>query len=220
MATKVIRWRLIIVLTILASIAAAGVTGYFAWRRMYAVIAYYHDTERLREWIAANPTLLNSRPQRIISAPNAGRTPLGIAIEHNWAEGVEMLAKAGADIHALANEVNDTPLELAIFWRATDAASMLLKLGVNPSIHRSTQHPLDQCIHGADYDNYYRIATLLIESGKVPKDHYAKTWKTIEMLKNFDQGLRLLHTMKEHGMDLGDLQIPDKVVPQNEPETP
>lgn len=220
MTTKVIRWRLIIVLTILASITIAGFTGYFAWRRMYAVIAYYHDTERLREWIAANPTQLNSRPPRIIADPGGGRTPLGIAIEHNWAEGVEMLVKAGAAIHAPANELDDKPLEIAISWNATDAARMLLKLGVDPSIFNRLQHPLDQCIHGADYDNFYRIATLLIESGKVPKDHYAKTWKTIEMLTSFDQGVRLLHTMKKHGMDLGDLQVPDKVVPRDEPDTP
>ena len=62
---------------------------------------------------------------------NRGDTPLGIATQLNWTEGVELLLKYGASID-LANSNGETPLIIATHNDDVALVRLLLEMGANP----------------------------------------------------------------------------------------
>lgn len=64
-------------------------------------------------------------------ADRNGVTPLTLAANLGWGEGVEQLVKSGASVDS-ANQTGETPLIAAIHRRDADMVRALLKAGANP----------------------------------------------------------------------------------------
>ncbi len=86
------------------------------------IVVARRDTAWLRFLLAkgANPNLANKRDV----------TPLQLASNLGWTEGVEILVKAGASVDQ-PNETGETPLISAIHRRDTELVRVLLKAGAN-----------------------------------------------------------------------------------------
>lgn len=64
-------------------------------------------------------------------ADNAGRTPLILAAQQGWIEGVSALIEGGARID-VANRTGETPLIYAVHSRNIDMIEVLMEAGANP----------------------------------------------------------------------------------------
>lgn len=82
------------------------------------------DVAALREIVRADPAQL----QRRLTAHDAQRTPLHLAVLKGQRAAVEALAELGADLEA-KDARGRTPLELALLWRREAIVECLTKLG-------------------------------------------------------------------------------------------
>lgn len=74
---------------------------------------------------------LLSRGARPDAQANDGTTPLGLAAQLGWRDGVETLLGGGASVD-LANSRGETPLILAVQGRSLPVVRLLLARGANP----------------------------------------------------------------------------------------
>jgi uncharacterized protein len=113
-------------------------------------------TERLRELISKNPSLVN-----IYS--HDGFTPLGFAAFFGRPEVVKALLKAGADVNAASHEsMKVTPLASAAASKQTELARLLIEHGANVNARAASGHiPL----HEASANGNVELVKLLIENG-------------------------------------------------------
>lgn len=95
---------------------------------------------------------------------NRGNTPLIIAAERGWDEGVQILIKYGANVNT-ANSSGETPLIRAVQVHDIDVARALLTAGANPD---RTDNVTGKSArdYARDETRYPQIAKLLSEAAK------------------------------------------------------
>jgi ankyrin repeat protein len=141
------------------------------------------QTQRLRELIAADPSLVNSH------APD-GFTPLGLAIFFGHAETVNALIDAGADVNLASREsMKVSPLASASAAGQLEIARVLIARGANVNARAAGEFtPL----HESAASGRMEFAKLLLENGadvnartadgKTPLD-YAREHNRAEMVQ-------------------------------------
>jgi ankyrin repeat protein len=141
------------------------------------------QTQRLRELIAADPSLVNSH------APD-GFTPLGLAIFFGHAETVNALIDAGADVNLASREsMKVSPLASASAAGQLEIARLLIARGANVNARAAGDFtPL----HESAASGRMEFAKLLLENGadvnartadgKTPLD-YAREHNRAEMVQ-------------------------------------
>ena len=140
------------------------------------------QTERLKELIAADPSLVNSYA-------NDGFTPLGLAVFFGNPEAVDALLDAGADVNLPSREaMKVTPLASASASRQLEIARTLIAHGANVNARAANDFtPLHEAAASGKMD----FAQLLIDhgadvnakasDGKTPLD-YAREHNRDEMV--------------------------------------
>ncbi|MBQ1497852.1 MAG: ankyrin repeat domain-containing protein [Sphingomonas sp.] len=95
---------------------------------------------------------------------NRGNTPLIIAAERGWGDGVQILLKYGANVNT-ANTSGETPLIRAVQVHDIDVARQLLAAGANPD---RTDNVTGKSArdYARDETRYPQIAKLLAEAPK------------------------------------------------------
>ncbi len=95
---------------------------------------------------------------------NRGNTPLIIAAERGWGDGVQILLKYGANVNT-ANASGETPLIRAVQVHDIDVARQLLAAGANPD---RTDNVTGKSArdYARDETRYPQIAKLLAEAPK------------------------------------------------------
>lgn len=95
---------------------------------------------------------------------NRGNTPLIIAAERGWDEGVQILIKYGANVNT-ANSSGETPLIRAVQVHDIDVARALLTAGANPD---RTDNVTGKSAreYAKDETRYPQIARLLADAAK------------------------------------------------------
>lgn len=83
--------------------------------------------ERNRSWLG----FLISKGARVDLQNNEGMTPLAVAAQIGWVEGVETLLARKASVD-LANRRGETPLMFAVFRRDLQTARVLIAAGADP----------------------------------------------------------------------------------------
>ena len=141
------------------------------------------QTQRLRELIAADPSLVNSH------APD-GFTPLGLAIFFGHSETVNALLDAGADVNLASREsMKVSPLASASAAGQLEIARVLIARGANVNARAASDFtPL----HESAASGRMEFAKLLLENGadvnartsdgKTPLD-YAREHNRAEMVQ-------------------------------------
>jgi ankyrin repeat protein len=148
------------------------------------------QTQRLRELIAADPSLVNSH------APD-GFTPLGLAIFFGHAETVNALIDAGADVNLASREsMKVSPLASASAAGQLEIARVLIARGANVNARAAGDFtPL----HESAASGRMEFAKLLLENGadvnartadgKTPLD-YAREHNRAEMVQLLSKYVR------------------------------
>jgi ankyrin repeat protein len=148
------------------------------------------QTQRLRELIAADPSLVNSH------APD-GFTPLGLAIFFGHAETVNALIDAGADVNLASREsMKVSPLASASAAGQLEIARVLIARGANVNARAAGEFtPL----HESAASGRMEFAKLLLENGadvnartadgKTPLD-YAREHNRAEMVQLLSKYVR------------------------------
>ncbi len=97
-------------------------------------------------------------------ADNRGNTPLILAAERGWGEGVQILVKYGANVN-MANSSGETPLIRAVQVHDIDVVRQLLEAGANPD---RTDNVTGKSArdYARDETRYPQIAKLLNEAPK------------------------------------------------------
>jgi ankyrin repeat protein len=141
------------------------------------------QTERLRELIAADPSLVNTHSVD-------GFTPLGFAVFFGRPETVDALLEAGADVNLASREsMKVAPLSSASAAGQYEIAKKLIARGANVNTRASSDFtPL----HESAASGRLEFATLLLEhgadvnaktaEGKTPLD-YAREHDRTEMVE-------------------------------------
>ncbi len=148
------------------------------------------QTERLRELIAADPSLVNTH-----SAD--GFTPLGFAVFFRHPENVDALLEAGADVNLASREsMKVAPLASASAAGQYEIAKKLIAHGANVNSRASSDFtPL----HESAARGQLEFATLLLDNGadlnaktadgKTPLD-YAREHNQTEMVELLQKYVR------------------------------
>lgn len=141
------------------------------------------QTQRLKELIAADPSLVNSHS-------NDGFTPLGLAVFFGHPETVNALLDAGADVNLASQEsMKVTPLASASAARQFEIARTLIEHGANVNARASNDFtPLHESAASGKLD----FVQLLLDNGadvnakttdgKTPID-YAREHNRAEMVE-------------------------------------
>lgn len=147
------------------------------------------QTQRLRELIAADPSLVNSHSFD-------GFTPLGLSVFFGHPENVNALLEAGADVNLASREsMKVTPLASASAAGQYEIARVLIEHGANVNARAASDFtPL----HESAASGKVEFAKLLLEhgadvnaraaDGKTPLDyaHEQKREAMIELLSKYD----------------------------------
>lgn len=114
------------------------------------------QTQRLRELIAADPSLVNSHS-------SDGFTPLGLAVFFGHPENVNALLEAGADVNLASREtMKVTPLASASAARQLEIARVLIAHGADVNARAANDFtPLHESAASGKID----FAKLLLEHG-------------------------------------------------------
>jgi ankyrin repeat protein len=117
------------------------------------------QTERLKELIAADPSLINSHS-------HDGFTPLGLAVFFGQQEAVKTLLDAGADVNLASREsMKVTPLASASAARQLEIARVLIEHGADVNARAASDFtPLHESAASGKID----FAQLLLEHGADP----------------------------------------------------
>lgn len=148
------------------------------------------QTQRLRELIAADPSMVNSH-----SAD--GFTPLGLAVFFGHADAVNALLEAGADVNLSSREsMKVAPLASASAARRYEIAQILIAHGANVNARAANDFtPLHESAASGKVD----FAKLLLDNGadvnakttegKTPLDyaHAQNHEEMIQLLQKYDQ---------------------------------
>lgn len=141
------------------------------------------QTQRLRELIAADPSLVNSHS-------SDGFTPLGLSVFFGHPENVNALLEAGADVNLASREtMKVTPLASASAAGQYEIARVLIEHGANVNARAASDFtPL----HESAASGKIAFAKLLLEhgadvnarasDGKTPLD-YARAYDRKEMVE-------------------------------------
>ncbi len=118
------------------------------------------DTDRLRELLAATPSLAAER------SPD-GFTPLHYAAFFGTAEAAAALLEHGADPGAVAeNDMRVQPLHSAAAVDANETARLLLDAGADPNAEQEGGFkPIDAAVQNSNHE----LRVLLIERGADPE---------------------------------------------------
>jgi ankyrin repeat protein len=117
------------------------------------------QTERLKELIAADPSLINSHS-------HDGFTPLGLAVFFGQPKAVKTLLDAGADVNLASREsMKVTPLASASAARQLEIARVLIEHGADVNARAASDFtPLHESAASGKTD----FAQLLLEHGADP----------------------------------------------------
>ena len=158
----------------------------------------------LKQLLAANDGSLN------INACNEDGIPaISLCISQNFADGVDALINAGADINVLSEEGSLTPLHFCAKFNNLEAAKTLLRKKVDPNITSSTGSPL--CI--ATYHNNDEVAFKLLDTPDIDltlTDSDSNTFLHIAVLQSATNVLQKflledVEKFKEQGVDIAAL---------------
>ena len=127
--------------------------------------------------------------------PQPLRRPLHHAIHHSRAEMVKLLLSAGSDPNLLCNNVQKTPLLLALesihnWHEAREIVDLLIQEGADPNLnHESTHTPIHEAVSRADEQMVERLLKAGANPNTVEKDKLKESITPVieSLLESFRQ---------------------------------
>jgi ankyrin repeat protein len=145
-------------------------------------------------------TLLQEHPEILSARGRFGETPLHFLAVEGFAEAVQFLAEAGADVN-LPNDMGESPLlDVAALGNA-DVAAVLLRFGADPNAQSDTR---DNVLHEAVQSGNARLVEILLEAGANGRYRTELDETVFDALpEDHDKRAEILRVLAEQGISNG-----------------